>query len=63
MASGSGFWRSGLYDLFLVSRLAKTAEAREGRSMQVKSCLPVQSSTGLRIAGGGSSIGSAASDM
>ncbi len=45
------------------SRWTRNVEARIGRIMSVKSCLPVHISIGLMIAGDGNSIGSLASLM
>jgi hypothetical protein len=61
MCSGSGDSRFVLYDLLRVSMLTRMGERLVGRSSTVKICLPVHISTGLMMAGGGSSTASAAS--
>ena len=52
-----------LYALFLVSRFTWSEEQLLGRRSIVKTCLPVHSSVGLMIAGGGRWTASAASAM
>ena len=67
---GAGKQRAGgdsrlawLYALFLVSRFTWSEEQLLGRRSIVKTCLPVHSSVGLMIAGGGRWTASAASAM
>ena len=48
--------------MFFVARLRQIGHDADGRSKISKTCLPVHISTGLRIAGGGSSMCSFASD-
>jgi hypothetical protein len=52
-----------LYFLLGHSRLTESGEEEHGRRSSVKSCLPVHISTGLMMAGGGSSTASLASFM
>mmetsp|Transcript_35706 Transcript_35706/g.105539 ORF Transcript_35706/g.105539 Transcript_35706/m.105539 type:complete len:249 (-) Transcript_35706:903-1649(-) len=52
-----------LYTFSGISRLTNTRVRALGRTRQPMSCLPVHSSTGLRMAGGGRSTCSSASDM
>ena len=55
MCSGGGAVRVTLYRLLGPSPLTRRGETPFGRSSTLKTCLPVHSSTGLRMHGGGSS--------